>query len=92
MIEETIDYSTLALVVAWTAGIVAGIRARLPKLDGWWVIAVTVIAATIASVIFLVEEIPPWVRYALLGFSGAIGGVSLTDRLVDRAKKKGVGE
>jgi hypothetical protein len=32
-------------------------------------------------------DMPDWVRYALLGFSGAIGGVSLADRFLKKRKE-----
>lgn len=82
-----VDHKLLALIVAWTAAIVSGIRVRMPKLDGGWVVALTVAAAIISSLMFLAEGIPDWARYALLGFSGAIGGVSFTDRIIDRSRK-----
>lgn len=82
---ETIDAITLTLIATWTTAIVAGIRVRVPEVDGIWVLLVTVIAAAMASAMFL-APMPDWVRYALLGISGSIGGMSLADRFISKAK------
>ena len=81
-----IDYATIAMIVTWTTAIIAGVRARVPKIDGIWVVIATAVAATVASAMFL-APMPDWIRYALMGWSGAIGGVSLADRFI--SKKKG---
>lgn len=84
-----IDYTTVGMIVTWTTAIVAGLRSRVPRIDGPWVVLVTMLAATVASLMFLAPGIPDWVRYALMGWSGAIGGVSLADRFMDKLKPKG---
>jgi hypothetical protein len=81
-----IDFALVAAITAWTTAIVAGIRARLPAIDGYWVVLLTAIAALISSFMILATGLPGWVRYALLAWSGAIGGVSVVDRFI---KKKG---
>jgi len=82
---NNIDSVTLALIATWTTAIVAGVRVRVPKIDGAWVLLVAVAAAIMSSAMFL-APMPEWVRYALLGVSGSIGGMSLADRFV---KSKG---
>ena len=82
---ETIDSMTVALIVAWTTAMVAGFRSRIPAIDGHWVVLVVAGCALVASSMFL-APMPEWVRYALLGFSGAIGGVSLADRFMQKSK------
>lgn len=86
MIPEVIDSTTVALIVTWTTAMVAGFRARVPGIDGHWVVLLVAICATIASAMFL-APMPDWVRYSLLGFSGAIGGVSLADRFIKKSKE-----
>lgn len=82
---EEIDSTTVALVVAWTTAMVAGFRTRVPEIDGHWVVLLVGACAMIASMMFL-APMPEWIRYALLGFSGAIGGVSLADRFIQKGK------
>lgn len=81
-----IDYEAAALVVAWTVAFVAGVRARVPRINGWLVLPVALVGALLCSAVLLHPALPPWVRYGFLGLVGAVGGVSFKDRLIGKIR------
>jgi hypothetical protein len=84
--EITLDYEVVGLITTYTAALVAGIRAQTPKIDGPWVILLTLVCGFISAIMLTAAWLPTEVRYGLLAVTGAIGGVSLLDRTIARLK------
>lgn len=82
-----INLELLAIVSIYTAAITSGVRDRFPRINGPWVLLLVLISAVIATMIFAVPEIPLWVKYPLLAWSGAVGGISLADRYLTKKKE-----
>lgn len=75
-----VDLLAASVYAAWTIAIVSGVRARVPAIDGGWVLLVS---AGAASLVAAIACGPDWwmaLRYAGLAWVGAIGGVSFMDR------------
>lgn len=72
-----VDWSTISLLALWVAALVAAIRAKVPAIDGPWVLA---LGAGVAAVISVLVYAPDWLavaRYGGLLVVGAVGGVEL---------------
>lgn len=63
----------VALVVA----VVATVRARLPKVDGWVVLVAAAVCAAGVAVAADASLLPEWGRRAIMVFFYAVGGVTV---------------
>ena len=68
---------SLAEQVALVVAVVATLRVRLPKLDGWLVLLVAAVCAGAVSAAADSEVLPQWARQGVMVFFYAVGGVSL---------------
>ncbi|MHC4617160.1 MAG: hypothetical protein ACYTEQ_05335 [Planctomycetota bacterium] len=84
-----VDLTTASVVIAWTVAVVSGIRKNIPKIDGRWVALITLPVAMLIT-FGIVNEADIWMltRYAILGWAGAVGGVSFVDRVSEKVRLK----
>ena len=81
-----IDLVAVAVLSAWVIALVAAIRKLDARIDGLWVLLVALLCALASSFAWYGGQWQDALRYALLAWIGAVGGVRFADRALDRIK------
>ena len=82
-----IDIVTVAILSAWVVALVAAIRKLDKRIDGLWVLLVALGCALASAFAWYGAQWQDALRYALLAWIGAVGGVRFVDRAIDRVGK-----
>ena len=82
-----IDIVTVAILSAWVVALVAAIRKLDKRIDGLWVLLVALGCSLASSFAWYGVQWQDALRYALLAWIGAVGGVRFVDRAIDRVGK-----